>query len=132
MRSDRHPWRWLSAWAVLNGLGTVLHHALWSGQTGGSTAGVLLQGFGDAVHILIGPACVMLRAIARDWPTDSWVGPLTANAIGWMFWVLAIRVAVEARRWLLRRSRSAPPHSSIGRLSPAPNTPPRDTGLYDK
>ncbi len=112
---------WVAAWLVLTLTGTILHHVLWTAQSGGRgplASTPLLQSAGNCVHLLIAPGWITLRYISRDWPTGSWSGPVTANAIGWACWVAGWWVLLRCRRWVLSRfSRSADPRD--GALSPA-------------
>jgi predicted MPP superfamily phosphohydrolase len=99
----RAVWGWFLAWAALTALGTMLHHWLWTGQSAGSgtlQTTPLVQSIGNLVHMLIGPAWVLLRIMSRSWPTGSWVGPLVANAIGWLCWIAAIWIGLMIRAWL--------------------------------
>src|SRR4051812_13704420 len=102
-----HRWRhWLAAWAGLTVAGSVLHHTLWSAQSAGSgplMTTPFLESAGNCIHMLIAPGWVLLRFISRDWPTGSWAGPLTANAIGWAFWLAGLWLILACRGAVLRR-----------------------------
>ncbi len=103
--AKRPRWTWLAAWAGLTGVGSYLHHILWSAQSAGNgplTTTPLLESLGNCVHTFIAPGWITLRFVSRDWPTGSWEGPLTANAIGWFFWLGGLRVALWVRGVVLR------------------------------
>jgi predicted MPP superfamily phosphohydrolase len=102
--------RWFAAWAALTAAGSVLHHILWTAQAGGAgtlTNTPLLESAGNCIHMLIAPGWVLLRYISRSWPTGSWEGPVTANAIGWAFWLVGVWILLTLRR-AAKRGLAAP------------------------
>ena len=100
-------WSWLAAWGVLTVCGSILHHILWNAQSAGRgtlTNTPLLESAGNCIHMLIAPGWIALRLISRSWPTGSWDGPVTANALGWACWLLALWLVLRARRAVLARA----------------------------
>lgn len=86
---SRRAVSWLASWAVLTGLGLLVHFLAWK-IGAGSPRPALLHSAGNALHVLTAPGWAVVRVTFGGWSVSSWAGPATAIGIGCAVWVAGV------------------------------------------